>query len=173
MSREMSSPKKPSRDQSRCGKKKGTEIARDEGVATSRARRKRRRDVAKHFLERDASIPRAHIPSRRQKQRIITNAYRLHQSPQLRARGPDVLVLFPSPATSAAATSAAAVTAATSSIATVTAAAKTARKSASVRCFGHCCSPSRCKRCGCKNTAEIFVRTKVPRRKKRRKKGRK
>ena len=53
-------------------KKRGTEIARDEGVATSRARRKRRRDVAKHFLERDASIPRAHIPSRRQKQRIIT-----------------------------------------------------------------------------------------------------
>ena len=77
-----------------------------------------------------------------------TNAYRLHQSPQLRARGPDVLVLFPSPATSAATTSAATVTAATSSIATVTAAAKTARKSASVRCFGHCCSP-RCKRCGC------------------------
>jgi hypothetical protein len=64
----------------------------------------------------------------------------LYQSPQLRARGPDVLVLLPSAAASAATTasaSAASVATASASVASVAAATEAARKSASVRFFSH------------------------------------
>ena len=116
----LSSPKKARGTKVDRKKKRGTEIARDEGVATRGAANAVA--TSRNTFERRVHSASAHPPDDKN---YDMNAYRLHQSPQL-ARGPDVLVLFPSPATSAAATSAAAVTAATS-IATVTAAAKTAR----------------------------------------------
>jgi len=75
-----------------------------------------------------------------QKMLSTVYTYRLYQSPQLRARGPDVLVLLPSAAASAATTasaSAASVATASASVASVAAATEAARKSASVRFFSH------------------------------------
>ena len=129
-----------------CEKKKTStraEIARDERLATFTRRRKRRQNIDRELFERIQFVPVA-MSRVLIKIRFVDYVFthRLYQSPQLRARGPDVLVVLPSAAASAAtaaSASAASVATASASVASVAAATEAARKSSSVRFFSHWC----------------------------------
>jgi len=140
--------KKPSKSPLLREKKKTStraEIARDERLATFTRRRKRRQNIDRELFDRIQIVPVAISRVLWSKIRVdykCAHTYRLYQSPQLRARGPDVLVVLPSAAASAAtaasASAAASVAAASASVASVAAATEAARKSSSVRFFSHC-----------------------------------